>query len=303
MKSKLERTINSYYATVYNKTHTTKSKHPSKNETVSAISIRTLNHTWRLQTLSKSGPVVGSLLDIKKNMHQLTGDEKIFCEDQQTSRECRLSEEIDIEQANEIEQIQLQPNEASLREESETSYAKVTDDEEQFNKPDDNSFVGESINTSVNRSGLSRMTIPTCDASFQTEGIIVQPKIRLHRKCTESIKSTCNQVSTACGLSVEMACLAVQTSRKALYKHEYFLNIEEVPNDQRDEDFEPVPKRPKKPLTKEYYNEFAYVLPSARTTADHKHLQASEIECVLELGLTGLPTNNLDTERDFPKFS
>ena len=238
-----------------------------------------MNHTWRLQTLSKSGPVVGSLLDIKKNMHQLTGDEKIFYEDQQTSRECRLSEEIDIEQANEIEQIQLQPNEASLREESETSYAKVTEDEEQFNKPDDNSFVGESLNTSVNHSGLSRMTIPTCDASVQTEGIIVQPKIRLHRKCTESIKSTCNQVSTACGLSVEMACTAVQTTCKALYKHEYFLNIEEVPNDQRDEDFEPVPKRPKKPLTKEYCNEFAYVLPSARTTADHKHLQASEIEC------------------------
>ena len=51
---------------------------------------------WRLQTLSKSGPVIGSLFDIGKNMHQLTGHEKIFYEDQQTSRECRLSEETDI---------------------------------------------------------------------------------------------------------------------------------------------------------------------------------------------------------------
>ena len=169
--------------------------------------------------MPKSGPVVGSLWDIGKNIHQLTGQEKIFYEGQQTSRECRLNEEIDIEHTNEMEQIQLHVNEARLREEAETSYAMGTDDEEQFNQPDDNSLVDGSLNTSVNRSGLSRMTIPTCDASVQTEDIIVQPKIRLHRKYIESIKSTCNQVSTACGLSVEMARIAVQTTCKALYKH------------------------------------------------------------------------------------
>ena len=172
----------------------------------------------------------------------------------------------------------MHANDARLREEAETSYAMGTDIEEQFKQPGDNSFVDESLNTSVNRSGLSHMTIPTCDASVQTENI-VQPKLRLHCNCTESIKSTCAQVSTACGLSAEMACRAVQTTCKALYKHEYFLNIEEVPNDQSDEDFEPVPKCPKKPVTKENCKEFAYVLPSTRTIADYKHLQASEIEC------------------------
>ena len=78
------------------------------------------------------------------------------------------------------------------------------------------------------------------------------------------------QVSTACGLSVEMARITVQTTCKALYKHEYFLNVEEVQNDQSDEDFEPVPKRPKKSVTKEDCKEFAYVPPSARTIADYK---------------------------------
>ena len=76
-----------------------------------------------------------------------------------------------------------------------------------------------------------------------------------------------------------MARIAVQTTCKSLYKHEYFLNIKEVRNDQSDGDFEPVPKRPKKPVTKENCKEFAYVLPSTRTIADYKHLQASEIEC------------------------
>ena len=62
-----------------------------------------------------------------------------------------------------------------------------------------------------------------------------------------------------------MAHIAVQTTCKALYKHEYFLNTEEVPNDQSNEDFEPVPKHPKKLVTKEDCKEFAYVLPSAHT--------------------------------------
>ena len=234
---------------------------------------------WKLQTLSKAGAVIGSLLDVGKNMQQLTGHEKMFYKDQKASRECRLSEEIDIEHTNEMEQIQLDANEARLREEAETSYTMGTDSKKQFNQPYDNSFVGESLNTIVNCSGLSHMMIPTCNASVQTEDIIVQPKIRLHHKCTESIKSTCAQVSTACGLSVEMACIAVQSTCKALYKHEYFLNIEELPNDQSDQHFEPVPKHPKEPVRREDCKEFAYVLPSACTIADYKHLQASEIEC------------------------
>ena len=93
----------------------------------------------------------------------------------------------------------MHANEARLREEAETSYAMGTDDK-QFNQPDDNSFVDESLNTSANRFGLSRMTIPTCDASTQTEDVIALPKIRFHCTCTKSIKSACAQVSTACSL-------------------------------------------------------------------------------------------------------
>ena len=140
-----------YYTNVYNKAHRKKSKNPSKNETVSAISIWKLNHMWRLQTLSKSGPVIRHLLDIGKNMHQLTGHENIFYEDQQTSRECRLSEEIDIEHTNEMEQIQLHANEERLRKEAETSYVIGTYGKEQLNQPDN-----KSLNTGINHSGLSK---------------------------------------------------------------------------------------------------------------------------------------------------
>ena len=54
-------------------------------------------------------------------------------------------EKIDVEHANEIEQIQLHANEARLREEAETSYAMGTNKEEQFNHTDNNSFVDESL--------------------------------------------------------------------------------------------------------------------------------------------------------------
>lgn len=120
-------------------------------------------------------------------MHQLTGNEKMFYEDQQTSQECSLSGEIDIEHTNEMEQIQSHANEARLTEEAETSYALYTDNQEQFNQPDDNSFVDKSLNTGVNHSGLPCMTIPKCDASLQIEDIIIQSNIRLHNQSSQLV--------------------------------------------------------------------------------------------------------------------
>ena len=40
---------------------------------------------------------IGNLLDIGRNMDQMTGRGKMFCEDQQSSRECCLREEVDEE--------------------------------------------------------------------------------------------------------------------------------------------------------------------------------------------------------------
>ena len=69
---------------------------------------------------------------------------------------------------------------------------------------------------------MSRITISTNEASVQTETSLEKPKVLMNRKCTEAIKSTCAQVSTTCGLSVEMARVAVQTTCKALYQHTLF---------------------------------------------------------------------------------
>jgi len=70
-------------------------------------------------------------------------------------------------------------------------------------------------------------------------------KIRINRKCTEAIKSTCAQVSTACGLSVEMSRIAVQTTCLALYHHNFYLNASDAmnkkaENEEEEETIEPA---------------------------------------------------------------
>ena len=159
----------------------------------------------------------------------MTGREKVFYQDQLTTRECRLSEEIDVEHTEEMETRMMTENELQERLEAEILYAFGTDDHE---IDEDVSLHNSSLNnTSLNRSGVSRITISTNEVSVQTETSLEKPQIRMNRKCTEAIKSTCAQVSTTCGLSVEMARVAVQTTCNALYQHTYYLNSEDAMKD------------------------------------------------------------------------
>ena len=48
---------------------------------------------------------IDSLLEIGKNMDQVTGREKAFYEDQKSKRECQLSEEIDEEFEEEKQEL------------------------------------------------------------------------------------------------------------------------------------------------------------------------------------------------------
>lgn len=70
-------------------------------------------------------------------------------------------------------------------------------------------------NTTLNRSGLSRISTPTNEVWVQTEIVSVdKPKIRVNRNCADAIKSACAQVLSACGASTETACIAVKTNVK-----------------------------------------------------------------------------------------
>ena len=96
---KLKKIIKKYYNQVYNKAHRKMKKKRKANEIKtqeeSRESIRSLNKQWRLSNNNNN------LFDIGKEMEKLVGREKEFYIDQLTTRECRISEEIDKEYVRE----------------------------------------------------------------------------------------------------------------------------------------------------------------------------------------------------------
>ena len=99
-------------------------------------------------------------------------------------------------------------------------YAMGSSDREE--RVTDNSVLS-GYNISLNRSGVYRKTNPPKDASIQVCSLAPQPRIRVNRNCTESIKATCAKVSTICGVSAETPRHAVKTVCKNCYNHDFLL--------------------------------------------------------------------------------
>lgn len=161
-------------------------------------------------------------LTLVKICKKFLTQEKIFYEDQMTKCECRLSEKIDLEYEAEMKAQHSAEPESQQEEEHETYVAMGSEDER------DNEVNLSLIeqNTSLNRSGLLRVTLPTAEMSTQTEEVAInKPKIPINRNCTTEIKSACAQLSSSCGISLEIASIEL----KLLVKHSMniiFLNVE-----------------------------------------------------------------------------
>ena len=81
-----------------------------------------------------------------------------------------------------------------------------------------------------------------------------------------------------CGISIEMACIAVKTICSFLYAHGFYLCVDDK-SERNGDASQPSAKRPKHPYSKDKHPKYEDVLPSVRTVADYKHLQASQVEC------------------------
>ena len=137
-------------------------------------------------------------LTLVKICKKFLTQEKIFHEDLMTKCECRLSEEIDLEYEAEMK--------AHWR-------LKRSWSQFEFNRTE---HKLKSI-----RAVTSYYT--TIKISTQTDEVkINKPKIPTNRNCTNETKSAYAKVSSACGISVEMARIAIKTTCKALYKQEFF---------------------------------------------------------------------------------
>ena len=118
----------------------------------------------------------GGLLEISKNVEKLTGHEKVFYFDQQTTRECQPSEEIDLEFGKQQQSIQENKLKEKQQQQSEHDFIMQDDEqEEQEETPFDNEateFLNSSINTSnisTNRSGHAHIQYTGVDVAVQTE--------------------------------------------------------------------------------------------------------------------------------------
>ena len=81
------------------------------------------------------------------------------------------------------------------------------------------------LNSSLNRSGLSRNTKEYSHKNVQTEAVYQErPKIRKICDCTNAVKTTRVNLSVKCNMSPEMSRVSVQTVYKNLYDLNYFLS-------------------------------------------------------------------------------
>ena len=80
-------------------------------------------------------------------------------------------------------------------------------------------------------------------------------------------------MSIQCGISVDKARIAVHTTCKFLYQHDYFLECQEETYDEV-----PPKKQKTRPITKDDYFKYKYVLPSSKTVIEYKHQQAAQEE-------------------------
>ena len=132
-----------------------------------------------------------------------------------------------------------------------------------------------SLEQSMNRPGVVRVAKGANEAGVQTVPVVPdRPQIRVKAKvCTEQIKATCANVSAVCGISVELARLAVKTVCAKLYCHDYYLSPPGIIYDKNEG--EPPSKQSRIPFSTADYAGYKYALPSARLISDYKQMQAS----------------------------
>ena len=251
--------------------------HYKKNKG-SMVLMRRINKEWRREHFhSKNkrgrksaldGLCHNDLFDIGKDMDDFKkdSDEAKFYKDQQTTRDGRLSEHIDIEYESEVQAIIDYENEI-----------------EEFTNPKEY----QEITPLKNRQFVAQSSPKTprvSSAKTQTDPISERPEIRGHRNYFTKVKDAICTVSYKAAISIEKARMAVQATCSILYGHKYYLtpleqsnnepsleSNDEVNEEQVSSSLEPITKKPR---TINEYLQYKYVLPSRKVVESFKHNKA-----------------------------
>ena len=211
---------------------------------------KTFKGSWR------PGTKISSLFDIGKNIETstdkdgnviegLTGNEKIFYEDQLGERRHLLSQDIDTE----FEDEQFAMQEAIIQDQ-----IQVQQELEYINEDQEPVIMSPPRNPPTKR-------VLKVDKKIQCNLKMGTKPIRQVRNCTYEILDTISSVSTVAGISVAKARKATREVCKRSYGDIYELE----PPDQ------PVRKKPR---TSEDYNAYVNVLPFEKAVNNFKHKKA-----------------------------
>ena len=205
VKYKVKKLVKNYWNQVYSKAHRNtankKEEDGDKCPAAASESLRKLNEKWQKMN--------NMLLDIGKDMDALDadGDERIFYEQQKSSREGRVTNDVDEEYVEEQTIQQEHTLEIVQQQEAEEAFIMedIDDPDEQPGQPCLNSTMNadSSLNVSSNRSGLVCLKPVGVDIGIQTHlAVPDRPRLRIKKRiCTDEIKSTCAMLSSTCGVS------------------------------------------------------------------------------------------------------
>ena len=286
VKKKLYVLVKEFWNDVYNKGHRKSNKNPTDKRAPETL--RQATSKWQ-----KNHDV---LFDVGKNIHLFDAESdefKFYQQQKMSSRLGKVSNEVDEEY------VMMQMEEAQAIAEGSEIVMEIEDESD-----DDTMSVSMNssinLNVSTNRSGAVRLTTVGIDAGVQTEFSIPRPNIRKGRRgeCSEKVKAACAMVSSICGISPELSRKVVKIVCKELFDMNFYLTPEEQAQgeeneiadkedpvidmvvgeeevEEREKDGGKETEQEKIPTKRKDYT---YVLPSARTIADHKQILASETE-------------------------
>ena len=219
--------------------------------------------------------ILFDILKLSVDPDSFDTDEKKFYQDQKTvSRKMALSDQVD-------EQFNIQHENQKIEDPSD--YLSPDDDIDTYSASQSTSNHNTVLSQCKMRSGNVRLTKCLIEVSTQTDNMPSQTTpIRKNRNCFSDVKKAIAATSYKAGITTEQARRAFQATCEVFTKDQYYLSVDEMPIDNLNSNSRINRKRPK---TKEDYEKYKLVLPSARVINREKHLQAIQVErnCALAM--------------------
>ena len=248
-----------------------------------------LESCYRILLILSTGTVTAQpkltnnhLLDFITSKEKLTGDEKIFYEDQLGPRNSKLSQVVDEEYEAERKAAREGKEKEMLEEREREDFMDPEEFRETLTTPPPTKRPRRilPLNVEVDSSPFSPPDKPITPLPELTS-----PAVRSTRNVDVKYKDAIATVSYRTALSIEKSRVAVQAVCEKIYGHQYYLSLGDkkkfYPSLTTISEVEDEPSSSVKgPRSKKDYEIYSDILPSAKVASTYKHNKALHQEIV-----------------------